>query len=853
MPWPGVDTDINTNFRNALPPPARRDPLAIDLDGDGIETVGIAATPILFDHNADGIRTGTGWVKADDAWLVLDRDGNGLIDSGRELFGVDTLLSGTPGVNAVYASTGFAALAALNSNGDGVFNSSDAAFTQVRLWQDLNQDGISQTTELFTLAQKNIASIGLTPTTGTVNMGNGNTVTGQATVTRTNGTATQIDSVAAGAGSMASNLNLANNPFYRKFTDSIPLTAASLALPEMAGSGVVRDLREAMSLSNTASAALVAAVQAFAAGSTRDSQMSALGELLRTWARTEAITDRFSLQPLGAETRRFVVTGSADTVLQARLARIIPVLEVFNGQTVDESGWASTVSTINNVQVRTYTIAAQQAASMQASYDSLSSSVYSTLIVQTRLRPYLEGIELVIDAAGIRFDFGPAVSALISKSGTDGYNAVLDLLDLKKHAASTLEAVGWQPYTTLSSMLNSPEFTVTPAIQAVLSAERIVSLTPVDTSFQVTSATGSIVLGNSGSNILTGIGTGADQLYGFDGNDTLTAAGNGDTLDGGAGDDVLRLSAPANSSTTFIGGAGNDTITGGHFSDFYVFNSGDGADTVTDFANGFANTDELRLGAGISTSDITPLRSGEDLIFKRANSTDQITVKSWFANGYYQLEQIKFADGTVWTSSQVNTRALEVFGTAAADSLTGVTAFADTLRGLDGNDTLTAAGNGDTLDGGAGDDVLRLSTPANSSTTFIGGTGNDTITGGHFSDFYSWGRTSESDTVTDSGGTDRLDILAGVTEEQVWLRRTGNNLELSVIGTSDRLTINGWYSNAANRVESFRLSDGQALLASQAQQLVDAMASFAPPAMGQTTLPANYQTALNPVIAANWV
>jgi Ca2+-binding RTX toxin-like protein len=149
--------------------------------------------------------------------------------------------------------------------------------------------------------------------------------------------------------------------------------------------------------------------------------------------------------------------------------------------------------------------------------------------------------------------------------------------------------------------------------------------------------------------------------------------------------------------------------------------------------------------------------------------------------------------------------------------------------------------------------VLRLSTPANSSTTFIGGAGNDTITGGHFSDFYSWGRTSESDTVTDSGGTDRLDILAGVTEEQVWLRRTGNNLELSVIGTSDRLTINGWYSNAANRVESFRLSDGQALLASQAQQLVDAMASFAPPAMGQTSLPENYQTALNPVIAANWV
>ena len=231
LPWPGTDPLTNTNYRNALAPPRPRDPLAIDLDGDGIETVGVVSgSPILFDHNADGIRTGTGWVTAHDAWLVLDRDGNGLIDTGRELFGVDTLLSGTPGVDAVYASTGFEALGTLNSNGDGVFDASDAAFGSVRLWQDLNQDGISQSTELFTLAQKNIASIGLVPTTSTVNLGNGNTVTGQAVVTRTNGSTTQIDSVAVGADSTAGNLNLANNPFYREFSTSIPLTAAALAL-----------------------------------------------------------------------------------------------------------------------------------------------------------------------------------------------------------------------------------------------------------------------------------------------------------------------------------------------------------------------------------------------------------------------------------------------------------------------------------------------------------------------------------------------------------------------------------------------------------------------------------------------
>jgi hypothetical protein len=95
----------------ALP---RIDPLALDLDGDGIETVSDRDGVILFDHNADGIKTGTGWLTRDDGWLVLDRNGNGTIDSGRELFGVDTILSS--GVNA---SDGFAALREFDLNKDG--------------------------------------------------------------------------------------------------------------------------------------------------------------------------------------------------------------------------------------------------------------------------------------------------------------------------------------------------------------------------------------------------------------------------------------------------------------------------------------------------------------------------------------------------------------------------------------------------------------------------------------------------------------------------------------------------------------------------------------------------------------
>jgi Ca2+-binding RTX toxin-like protein len=73
-----------------------------------------------------------------------------------------------------------------------------------------------------------------------------------------------------------------------------------------------------------------------------------------------------------------------------------------------------------------------------------------------------------------------------------------------------------------------------------------------------------------------------------------------------------------------------------------------------------------------------------------------------------------------------------------------------------------------------------------------------------------------------------------------------------VIGTSDKLTINNWYSGNQYHVEQFKTADGHSLLDSQVENLVQAMAAFSPPAAGQTTLPSNYQTALQPVIAANW-
>ncbi|MBK6639333.1 MAG: hypothetical protein IPG34_17785 [Rhodocyclaceae bacterium] len=101
------------------PSPRIRRPPTLDLDGDGLETIGInPAAPILFDHDGDGIKTATGWINPDDALLVFDRNGNGVIDNGSELFGDATDL-----YTGGKAADGFAALAQEDTNRDGKVDS----------------------------------------------------------------------------------------------------------------------------------------------------------------------------------------------------------------------------------------------------------------------------------------------------------------------------------------------------------------------------------------------------------------------------------------------------------------------------------------------------------------------------------------------------------------------------------------------------------------------------------------------------------------------------------------------------------------------------------------------------------
>ena len=351
----------------------------------------------------------------------------------------------------------------------------------------------------------------------------------------------------------------------------------------------------------------------------------------------------------------------------------------------------------------------------------------------------------------------------------------------------------------------------------------------------------------TGNAVANGTGNALNnKLVGNSAANTLTGGGGNDTLDGGTGADSL------------VGGLGNDIYLIDNSADKITENANEGMDTVISSVT-------WTLGNELEHLTLT----GTATINGTGNALDNWLIGNGAVNTLTGGDGADTLDGGVGADSLVGGLGNDVYvvDNASDKTVEQASAGTDTVQStltwtlganienlsLQGSAAINGTGNtlSNVLSGNAGNNVLN---GAGGNDTYRGNAGNDTLTSSvtASNDTYIWGRGDGVDTLTDAGGTDQLQILSGVAADQVWLRRVGSNLEVSVIGGSDSFVVSNWYGGAANQVESFKLSDGKTLTAANAQNLVEAMATFAPPAQGQTILPANYQSALGSAIAANW-
>ncbi len=401
-------------------------------------------------------------------------------------------------------------------------------------------------------------------------------------------------------------------------------------------------------------------------------------------------------------------------------------------------------------------------------------------------------------------------------------------------------------------------------------------------------ALANVLRGNAGNNLLNG-GAGNDTLLGGAGDDTYVVDATGDSVTENAGegvdlvqssvsytlalnvekltltgtsaingtgnalDNILTGNSVANTLTggagndTLDGGAGTDTMAGGAGDDIYVVDAT--ADVTTE--NAGEGTDTVRssvtrtLGTNLENLTLT----GTSAISGTGNTADNVIIGNSANNTLTGGAGNDTLDGGAGTDTMVGGTGNDIYMVDVATDVTTENASegTDTVRAAVAwtlgtnleNLTLTGTGaiNGT---GNASDNVLTGNSAANTLTggagndTLDGGAGADTLVGGTGADSYVFGRGWGLDTVQENDSTasvvDKLLFGAGIVQGDTSFAHVGNNLEVSILGTADKLVVQNWYLGSQYQVEQFKYVDGTVISNTQVATMASAMAAFAAPA-----------------------
>ena len=631
--------DLQSKFQQAE---VTRSPLILDLDGDGVETIGKSAG-IHFDHDSNRFAETTGWVGKDDGLLVWDRNGNGKIDNGGELFGNKTKLA--DGTNA---ANGFAALTELDSNHDGVIDASDAEFSRLRVWKDADSDAIMSDGELLGLEATGVQSIKVAYGQQNTSDAQGNQHLQIGQYTRIDGSTRAMDDVWF-AADMACTTDM----------NTVAIADDIAALPDLQGFGNVPSLHQAMARDTTGK--LQALLTQFINEPDATVRSALTKDLIFTWAGVDGVDP----------------ASRAATLIYGNVigdARKLATLEAFLGE-----GYLGTWCG----GARDSNPHGQAAPILLQAFEQLEARFSFQLMAQTHFKDLYDSVELTwdTDTLAISLDVSRTVDKLSALYDTAPEKASSDI----KAFGESLKASGAFGAQAIKALRTHGNWSGTglPLLLAAVGAE--------------------VILGDRGNNEIAANADHDAILMGMDGNDRLNGNSGNDILNGGAANDSLNGGA-GNDTYLFARGNGVDTIFGynpaGGSSDVAQFTDVASTEVTwierrgADLVLKYAEADQLTV-----TGYFDANAPGDQI--KRFNFSDGVSWNDAAIKARAITNGSMSNDYIIGDAEGPN----RMYGLDGDDHLEGG-AMADLIDGGDGNDTLYGNDGDDLLDGGAGDDLL---------------------------------------------------------------------------------------------------------------------------------------------------
>lgn len=809
---------------------SRTSPIVIDLDGDGIETLEVGAS--YFDLDGDGLSEMSGWVSPDDGLLVHDRNGDGRISNGTELFGNHSILS-----NGQTAENGFQALAEYDDNGDGVIDAQDSSYSVLHVWRDLNGNGISDVNELQGLADAGVVSISTGYTNSSQVDAHGHEHRQVGTVMLSNGIA-----------STAADVWFKVDTTRRVNSGDIELAADILSLANAKGFGKVHDLHQAMALDPELKTLLDQYVSA-----TDDASRDALlDDLIYRWAGAEGV-DPYSRDPM--KVYGHVMDARQLVTLENLVGRSYMGIWCWGEYDPNPHGQAAPILVAEYLEFKRFTAAqilaqteyAQEMSIIKSAFGSDANGISvdwdglqgtlenlyvneqidriaSVIAILTDLGTYSPGYRDKRDAAfqavaaantdlASFFDFSTRIGTTVSdtlsgieadstfyglggddrlygQTGKDSYHfsrghgndTILDRGGLDEVVFG--EGIGQDDLvfsrnaTTVTISVKNPDGSNSGSLRidnffdfdGTLDFGAIERLVFADGSSLNIEQIVDILTASSitENDDLIFGSTAGDILDARAGNDNVHGLAGDDQLSGGAGDDVLMGD---DGDDTLIGGAGNDSLIGGRGSDTYLFEVGHGNDVIDNAAQVTGTRlDRVVFGQGIDPAAVSVERNNSHLLI-HTSASDSVRLNNYFsgeAANSMAVDEIVFHDGTVWTVADVMGMVLQA---SDGDDLIEGYASDDVLSGLAGHDFLYGNGGNDTLLGGEGNDTLD------------GGAGKDALFGDAGSDVLLGGDGDDS-----LDGGDGNDLLIGGGGDDLLIGGAGND---DLQGGAGRDTLQG--------------------------------------------------------------